>query len=181
MKWYILWEKEAELGFSPTTPPDVYEMLGLDGLSFVLVLLTAFIFPFCVLLSRRLVTDDMQGLVRFVRLLLTLEIVLILAFSALDILLFYVFFESSLIPMFLIVGSYGSRARRIKASYYLFFFTLVGSIFMLFGIFVIAQLVGSTSYLSVYQYTFTQEQQLLLWLCFFLAFAVKVPMVPFHI
>ncbi len=164
---------------------DSVAWFGIDGLGLVSILLTLLIFPFCILLAPRLIAsttnNNPKQLKMLIMLLLLLAISLIGAFSALDLFIFYVFFESSLIPMFLIIGIWGARARRIKAAYYLFFYTLGGSIFLLFGIFVIHILIGSTNYLHIQFYNFSDSQQLFLWPLFFIAFAVKIPMIPFHI
>jgi NADH-ubiquinone oxidoreductase chain 4 len=110
-----------------------------------------------------------------------MESLLLLIFSLLDLLLFYVFFESILIPMFLIVGVWGSRARKIRASYMLFFYTLFGSVFMLLAILVLYFDVGTTDYQFLLVSEISPFKQKLLWLAFFVAFASKIPMVPVHI
>ena len=112
---------------------------------------------------------------------LLMESLLLLVFSLLDLLLFYVFFESILIPMFLLVGVWGSRARKIRASYLLFFYTLFGSIFMLLAILVLFFETGTTDYQVLLLTDLSFFKQKLLWLAFFIAFASKIPMVPVHI
>jgi NADH:ubiquinone oxidoreductase subunit 4 (subunit M) len=110
-----------------------------------------------------------------------LEFFLLLAFSAQDLFLFYLAFEGILIPMYFIIGVWGSRERRVIAAYYLFFYTLAGSLLFLLGILYVQALCGSTQYEVVATALVNSEQQYLLWWLFFFAFAVKVPMYPFHI
>jgi NADH-quinone oxidoreductase subunit M len=102
-------------------------------------------------------------------------------FSILDLLLFYVFFEAILIPMFLLIGIWGSRERKLRAAYLLFFYTLFGSVLMLLGILYIYSIVGTLNLEYLLAHKFSFEEQYWLWLAFFLSFASKVPMFPFHI
>lgn len=110
-----------------------------------------------------------------------LESLIFGVFSSLDILLFYVFFESVLIPMFLIVGTHGSRDRRVRASYLLFIYTLLSSILMLLAILFIYLKLGTTDYLTVKNSQLGPLEEKFCWLAFFFSFAVKMPLVPFHI
>jgi NADH:ubiquinone oxidoreductase subunit 4 (subunit M) len=96
-----------------------------------------------------------------------MESLLIIVFSILDLLLFYVFFESILIPMFLMIGIWGSRRRKIRASYLLFFYTLLGSVLMLVAIISIHVKVGTTDYQTLLLFDFDKNQQKILWLAFF--------------
>jgi len=114
-------------------------------------------------------------------LLLILESLLIIVFTILDLLLFYIFFESILIPMFLMIGIWGSRRRKVRAAYLLFFYTLFGSVLMLVAIMSIYMQVGSTDYQILLSVNFAEDRQKFLWLAFFLSFASKIPMVPVHI
>ena len=107
-------------------------IFGVDGLSLFFILLTTFLIPICILSSWKNITSNVR---LFFVLFLFLEIFLLIIFSILDLLLFYIFFESVLIPMFLIIGIWGSRERKIKASYFFFIYTLFGSLVMLLGIF----------------------------------------------
>ncbi|WP_371068254.1 proton-conducting transporter transmembrane domain-containing protein, partial [Salmonella enterica] len=102
-------------------------------------------------------------------------------FSVLDLLMFYIFFESILIPMFLIIGVWGSRERKILASYYFFLYTLLGSVLMLLSIIYIYIQVGTTDYETLLCFKFSDTEQKILWFTFFLAFASKVPMIPVHL
>jgi NADH-quinone oxidoreductase subunit M len=110
-----------------------------------------------------------------------MELLLLLVFSVLDIFLFYIFFESILIPMYLLIGVWGSRDRKIWAAYLLFFYTLCGSFLMLVGILYMYSITGTSNIEFLLQYTFTTEQQYWLFLAFFLSFASKIPVFPLHI
>ena len=112
---------------------------------------------------------------------LAIEFFLIGVFCVLDVLMFYIFFESILIPMFLVIGVWGSRERKIWASYYFFLYTLFGSVLMLISILYIYNQVGTTDYEILLTFAFSDLEQKLLWFTFFLAFASKVPMMPVHL
>jgi NADH-ubiquinone oxidoreductase chain 4 len=112
---------------------------------------------------------------------LLMESLLIAVFLVLDLMLFYIFFEGVLIPMFLVVGIWGGSITRIRASFLLFLYTLAGSLFMLLAILVIYYNVGSTDFTIISLSEISFNNQKLLWLAFFLSFMVKTPMVPFHI
>jgi NADH:ubiquinone oxidoreductase subunit 4 (subunit M) len=103
------------------------------------------------------------------------------AFSVLDILGFFVFFEATLIPIFFIVLMWGSRGRKVRASYLIWIYTLLGSIFMLFNILYIVSKTGITNYQHLLTITFLEEDQRFLWITFFIAFAAKIPLFPLHI
>jgi NADH-quinone oxidoreductase subunit M len=121
--------------------------LGVDGLSLLLVLLTAFLIPICILLSWNfsIEINSKKYNIAF----LVLEAILFGVFTSLDIMLFYLFFEAVLIPMYFIIGVYGSRKRRIRASYLLFLYTLFSSIFMFLAILYIYFAAGTTDYLAL--------------------------------
>lgn len=110
-----------------------------------------------------------------------MEILLILTFTTLDLFYFYVFFESLLIPMFVLIGVYGARSRKVKASYYFFLYTMFGSLIMLFSLIYLYIVAGSTNYLVIAEGMLDDTQQQMIWICFFMAFAVKIPLYPFHI
>jgi NADH-ubiquinone oxidoreductase chain 4 len=110
-----------------------------------------------------------------------LESLLFGVFSSLDVLLFYIFFESVLIPMYLIIGTHGSRERRVRASYLLFLYTLLSSIFMFLAILFIFFKTGSTDYQILKSIKLDFFEEKVCWLAFFFSFAVKMPLVPFHI
>jgi len=110
-----------------------------------------------------------------------MEILLVLTFVTIDLFYFFVLFESLLIPMFILIGGWGARTRKIKAAYYFFLYTLFGSLFMLFGMIYLYQVTGSLNYYVLLSEDLEIKTQKLLWWCFFLAFAVKMPLFPFHI
>jgi NADH-ubiquinone oxidoreductase chain 4 len=117
--------------------------LGIDGISLFFVLLTTFITPLCLLSSYK------KGLMRikdYCLSLLLLELFLIFSFVAVDLIAFFVFFESILIPMFFLIGIWGSRERKIRASFFFFLYTLFGSIFLFFSIFVLYYDIGTTNF-----------------------------------
>jgi len=149
---------------------------GLDGLSVYFFFLTSLLIFVCVIFIW-----EIDKIKESVLNLLLLELLLLLVFSVLDLLLFYVFFEAILIPMFFLVGFLGSRARKIRAAYLLFFYTLVGSLLMLIGLIYIYSKVGSLNIEYICSFNFTNIEQKYLWFAFFLSFASKIPMFPFHI
>lgn len=154
-------------------------ILGVDGISLVLILLTCFLIPLCLLSSWDQI--NINSYIFFVNCIFLIQILLILAFSVLDLFFFYVFFEIILLPMYLLIGFWGSRERKIKASYFLFIYTVFGSLFFLISICFIFFSVGTTNYLFLLNCNFSPEYQNYLWIGFFISFAVKVPMYPFHI
>ena len=153
-------------------------IIGIDGISLFFILLTTFLFPICILSSYNYIKFNNKFFyINF----LVMESILILVFSCLDIIFFYVFFESVLIPMYLILGFFGSRERKILASYMFFIYTFVGSVLMLLAILFIYFYAGTSNYLVLLTYNFDPYLQKLLWLAFFVSLAVKVPMLPFYI
>jgi len=150
--------------------------LGVDGFSMPLVLLTTFLMPFCILAS----WDSIENRVKeyFVAF-LVLETTMIGVFVALDLVLFYLFFEAGLIPMFLIIGIWGGK-RRIYASFKFFLYTLLGSVLMLLAIMAMYWTAGTTDIPTLLAYKFAPNLQTWLWLAFFASFAVKMPMWPVH-
>nr|YP_009049447.1 NADH dehydrogenase subunit 4 [Sargassum muticum]YP_010381324.1 NADH dehydrogenase subunit 4 [Sargassum kjellmanianum]UVW81858.1 NADH dehydrogenase subunit 4 [Sargassum siliquastrum]AIE46242.1 NADH dehydrogenase subunit 4 [Sargassum muticum]UDH59709.1 NADH dehydrogenase subunit 4 [Sargassum kjellmanianum]UQV81242.1 NADH dehydrogenase subunit 4 [Sargassum muticum] len=153
-------------------------VLGIDGISLFFLLLTTLIFPLCLLASW---TFEKGNLKIYLISFLSMELVLLLVFTSLDLLFFYIFFEAVLIPMFLVIGIYGSRQRKIRAAYMFFLYTLLGSLFMLIGVVYIYLSVGSTNYEILSIIKFSNYNQRWLWLAFFASFASKVPMLPVHI
>ena len=130
---------------------DLSIYLGLDGIGLLFVYLTCFLFPLCILFN----WNNVKSLYKdYIILILLMESFLILTFTSLDLLMFYVFFETVLIPIFLIIGIWGPRRRRIRASFLLFFYTLFGSILMLFAILVINLQVGSFNSFIRFKYLF---------------------------
>lgn len=152
--------------------------LGVDGVSLFFVVLTALLFPLCLLASWNSVSKFVKEyLVAF----LLLEAILIITFSVTDLLLFYIAFESVLIPMFIIIGVWGSRERKIRAAYLFFMYTLFGSVLLLLAIIYIFNRFGTTDYETLILVNFSLTEQKILWFAFFLSFAAKVPMLPVHI
>ena len=150
--------------------------LGVDGISILFVLLTAFLMPICILASwKSIETRVVEYMIAF----LVLETLVIGVFTALDLFLFYIFFEGTLVPMFLIIGIWGG-SNRIYASYKFFLYTLLGSVLMLLAMLWMAHETGTTSIPELKQYAFDPSVQPLLWLAFFASFAVKMPMWPVH-
>ena len=152
--------------------------LGIDGISLFFVLLTTLLIPLCLLTGWDSIKTDVKKY--FISFLL-MEFFLIGVFCILDLLLFYIFFESVLIPMYLIVGIWGSRERKIRAAYFFFLYTLIGSVLMLLSILYIYYQVGTTDYEILLTFIFSPFEQKLIWLSFFMSFATKVPMVPVHL
>lgn len=153
-------------------------IIGVDGISLFFIILTSFLIPICILVAWTTVKTYVK---EYCICFLILESLINTVFSVLDLLLFYIFFESVLIPMFIIIGIYGSRERKIRAAYQFFLYTLFGSVLMLLAILLIYFQTGTTDLQILYTTEFSESRQLLLWLAFFASFAVKVPMVPFHI
>ncbi|CAO1638494.1 unnamed protein product (mitochondrion) [Parajaminaea phylloscopi] len=152
--------------------------LGLDGISLYFVLLTTFIIPICILSNWDNIKHQLKY---FLIAFLVLESLLIATFVVLDILLFYVFFESVLIPLFLIVGIWGGSVSRVRASFLLFLYTLFGSLFMLLAFLVIYFNVGSTDFQVISLNEISLDSQKILFICIFLSIAVKTPLLPFHV
>nr|YP_010199702.1 NADH dehydrogenase subunit 4 [Gracilaria domingensis]UAD89610.1 NADH dehydrogenase subunit 4 [Gracilaria domingensis] len=157
---------------------NLYYTIGIDGISLFFILLTTLLTIFCILVS----WGSVQYLIKeYLICFLLLEFFLIQVFCVLDLLWFYIFFESVLIPMFLIVGIWGSRERKIRAAYQFFLYTLVGSLLMLLALLTIYFEVGTTDLQILWYYNFSELKQIIFWLAFFSSFAVKIPMIPFHI
>ncbi len=150
--------------------------MGVDGVSVLFVLLTAFLLPLCILASWRSIHNRvLEYLIMF----LVLETFMLGVFAALDLIEFYLFFEGGLIPMFLIIGVWGGK-RRVYAAYKFFLYTLLGSMLMLAAILYMWGSAGTTSIPELMVHKFPMTAQILLWLGFFASFAVKLPMWPVH-
>nr|WBU10908.1 NADH dehydrogenase subunit 4 [Malassezia sp.] len=160
--------------------------IGVDGLSVYFVVLTTFLFPISFLASWNITdSSDSDGAKKYsvkfyLCLMLVLEVLLMLVFVVTDIMLFYIFFESVLIPLFLIVGIWGGSANRVRAAFLLFLFTLMGSLFMLLSILTISYYVGSTDFVAINQYFFDTNTQKILWIGIFISMAVKFPLWPLY-
>ncbi|WP_019223544.1 NADH-quinone oxidoreductase subunit M [Bartonella rattaustraliani] len=150
--------------------------MGVDGISILFVVLSAFLLPFCILASWESVKDRLKAyMIAF----LLLEVAIIGVFCALDAILFYVFFEGSLIPMFIIIGVWGG-ARRVYASIKFFLYTLLGSVLMLVALMAMYWEAGTLDIPTLLNHQFPAHMQIWLWLAFFASFAVKMPMWPVH-
>jgi len=150
--------------------------MGVDGISVLFVLLTAFLMPLCIAASwKSIETRVLEYMIAF----LVLETLVIGVFCALDIILFYVFFEFGLVPMFLIIGIWGGQ-RRVYAAFKFFLYTLLGSVLMLAAILAMIGVSGTSSIPALMTYHFSPQLQTWLWLAFFASFAVKMPMWPVH-
>ena len=150
--------------------------LGVDGISILLIILTTFLMPFCILASFESIKVSLKEyLIAF----LILETLMIGVFCSLDLVLFYLFFEGGLIPMFLIIGIWGGE-RRVYATFKFFLFTLAGSVFMLLAIIAIYMETGTTNITYLLQFDLAPSLQYIFWLAFFASFVVKIPMWPVH-
>nr|YP_009827970.1 Nad4 [Antarctomyces pellizariae]YP_010943472.1 Nad4 [Antarctomyces psychrotrophicus]QIZ74884.1 Nad4 [Antarctomyces pellizariae]WLS55501.1 Nad4 [Antarctomyces psychrotrophicus] len=145
--------------------------LGVDGLSIYFVLLTTIIVPIAILSNWKSINENIKS---FVIIMLLLESLLLAVFLVLDILLFYIFFESILPPLFLLIGLFGS-SNKVRASFYLFLYTLFGSLFLLLSILAMSSIMGTTDFDALYKTNFNYSTQLFLFYGIFIAFAVKTP------
>lgn len=151
-------------------------VMGVDGISVLFIILTTSLMPLCILASwESIKTRVREYMVAF----LVLETLMIGVFCAQDLLLFYLFFEAGLIPMFLIIGIWGG-ARRVYASFKFFLYTLLGSVLMLLALIYMYLQVGTTNMTALANFQFSSSEQMWLWLAFFASFAVKMPMWPVH-
>ena len=150
--------------------------LGIDGISILFILLTAFITPICVISCINSVRERVK---EFLIAILILETFMIGVFCSLDLVIFYLFFEAGLIPMFLIIGVWGGP-KRVYSAFKFFLYTLLGSVLMLVAIITIFWITGTTDVLEIYEIKIPKEYQYYLWLAFFSSFAVKMPMWPVH-
>jgi NADH-quinone oxidoreductase subunit M len=150
--------------------------MGVDGISVLLLILTTFLMPLCILASWNSIKDRVSDyMIAF----LVLETLMIGVFSALDLMLFYLFFEAGLIPMYLIIGIWGGK-NRVYAAYKFFLYTLLGSVLMLIAVIAMLLVAKTSSIPELAQFHFDPKLQTWLWLAFFASFAVKMPMWPVH-
>jgi NADH-quinone oxidoreductase subunit M len=163
-------EERAWLG------PSIKYKMGVDGISMLFVILTTFLMPLCVMASWEAIeTRVKEYMIAF----LVLETLMIGVFCALDMVLFYLFFEAGLIPMFLIIGVWGGK-RRVYASFKFFLYTLLGSVLMLLAMMYMYWQAGTSDIPTLLAFKFSREAQWWLWIAFFASFAVKMPMWPVH-
>jgi proton-translocating NADH-quinone oxidoreductase chain M len=151
---------------------------GIDGISLFFILLTTFITPLCLLTSYK------KGLIRikdYCLSLLLLELFLIFSFVTVDLMAFFIFFESILIPMFFLIGVWGSRERKIRASFFFFLYTLFGSMALFFSIFILYYDTGTTNFNILSKCQINFDKELILWLFTYLAFSIKIPTIPTHV
>lgn len=158
----------------PSIGPTYY--LGVDGLSLPFILLTSFLIPLCLSVSRKTVRTRVR---EFVIAFLVLEAFINGMFASLDMILFYLFFEGVLIPMFLIIGVWGGP-RRVYAAFKFFLYTLSGSVLMLVAMITMYVVAGTMEIPALANFNFDTSLQMWLWLAFFASFAVKIPMWPLH-
>ena len=150
--------------------------VGVDGISILFILLTTFITPICVITVNATIENRLKD---FLIAILILETFMIGVFCSLDLVVFYLFFEAGLIPMFLIIGIWGGE-RRVYSAFKFFLYTLLGSVLMLVAIISIYWITGTTDVIKLYELGIDAKYQNLLWLAFFSSFAVKTPMWPVH-
>ena len=150
--------------------------LGIDGISILFIVLTTLITPICIISCINSVKVRVK---EFLIAILILETFMIGVFCSLDLVVFYIFFEAGLIPMFLIIGIWGGP-RKVYSAFKFFLFTLLGSVLMLVAIIAIYWITGTTDVTEIYKIQIPMEYQNILWLAFFSSFAVKMPMWPVH-
>ncbi len=195
-RWIALWTTLITLGVSlvlvaqfdpansgfqfvehrPWLSDTITYYVGVDGLSLPFVILTTFLMPICILASWRSITERVK---EYMIAFLLLETLMIGVFCALDLVLFYLFFEGGLIPMFIIIGVWGG-ARRVYASFKFFLYTLLGSLLMLLAILAMYGEAGTTEIPALLTHHFPEGMQTWLWFAFLASFAVKLPMWPVH-
>ena len=150
--------------------------VGVDGISILFIILTTFITPLCILSVNSSIKNRLK---EFLIAILLMETLMIGVFCSLDLVIFYLFFEGGLIPMFLIIGIWGGE-RRVYSAFKFFLFTLLGSVLMLIAVISIYWIAGTTDVEELYKLGIDPKYQNLLWLAFFSSFAVKTPMWPVH-
>ena len=150
--------------------------VGVDGISILFIILTSFITPLCIISVN---SSIKKRLSEFLIAVLIMESFMIGVFCSLDLVVFYLFFEAGLIPMFLIIGIWGG-SRRVYSAFKFFLYTLLGSVLMLVAIISIYWISGTTDVTQLYEVGIDKKYQNLLWLAFFSSFAVKTPMWPVH-
>ncbi len=163
---YIPWIEDYNISYH----------MGVDGISVLFVLLSTFLIPICILASWTAITSRLR---EYMIAFLVLETLMVGMFCALDLFVFYVFFEAVLIPMFLIIGIWGGE-NRVYASFKFFLYTLAGSVLMLIAVLAMYLAAGTSSIPDLMAFNFPTGWQIWMWLAFFASFAVKVPMWPVH-
>lgn len=156
----------------------IFFCLGLDSISLFFLFLVSLLFSLCCIYGWY---NKVIYFMDYLICLISMHIILLFIFLVMDLFLFYVFFESILIPLFIFIGLFGSKTRKIHAAYLLFFYTLFGSLLMLGAIFIIYSSIGSLNFLILYDSSFSFLRELLLCFAFFFSFSIKIPLFPFHI
>ncbi len=153
-------------------------IFAIDGINIFFLLLISLLIPICILLSWNIIVYNFK---LYLVILFCLELLLFCTFLSFNLFFFYFFFESTMIPMFLLIGIWGSRQRKIHAVYYFFFYTIFGSIFLLSGLLLLYSSTFTFNWFILNNINFSFELQIALFVLFFIGFCVKIPMVPFHI
>jgi len=177
--WYIFDPNSTEFQFVENRlwlKGFVNYKIGIDGISILFIILSTFIAPLCIVSVNRTIKVRLKD---FLIAILVMESLMIGVFCSLDLVIFYLFFEGGLIPMFLIIGIWGG-SRRVYSAFKFFLFTLLGSVLMLVAIISIYWISGTTDVAELYKLGIEPKYQNLLWLAFFSSFAVKTPMWPVH-
>ena len=177
--WYIFDPNITDFQFVENRswlPGFINYKVGIDGISILFIVLSTLITPLCIISVNKTITTKLK---EFLIAILIMESLMIGVFCSLDLVIFYLFFEGGLIPMFLIIGIWGGT-RRVYSAFKFFLFTLLGSVLMLIAIISIYWINGTTDIVELYNLGIGENYQNLLWLAFFSSFAVKTPMWPFH-
>ena len=177
--WYIFDKTSTDFQFVENRewiPGLINYKVGVDGISILFIILTTFITPLCVISVNSTIENRLKD---FLIAILLMETLMIGVFCSLDLIIFYLFFEGGLIPMFLIIGIWGGQ-RRVYSAFKFFLYTLLGSVLMLIAIISIYWMTGTTDVEKLYEIGLETKYQNLLWLAFFSSFAVKTPMWPVH-
>ena len=177
--WYIFDPNITDFQFVENRswlPGFINYKVGIDGISILFIVLSTLITPLCIVSVNKTINTKLK---EFLIAILIMESLMIGVFCSLDLVIFYLFFEGGLIPMFLIIGIWGG-ARRVYSAFKFFLFTLLGSVLMLIAIISIYWINGTTDIVELYNLGIGENYQNLLWLAFFSSFAVKTPMWPFH-
>ena len=177
--WYLFDESSSNFQFiedKEWLDGFINYKVGIDGISILFIILTTFITPLCVLSVNNSIKTRLKD---FLLAILLMESLMIGVFCSLDLVIFYLFFEGGLIPMFLIIGIWGGE-RKVYSAFKFFLYTLLGSVLMLVAIIVIYLTSGTTDIIKLYEIGINVNFQNLLWLAFFSSFAVKTPMWPVH-
>ena len=177
--WYIFDKNSVEFQFVENREwllGFVDYKVGIDGISILFIILTTFITPICIISVNATIKKRLKD---FLIAILLMETFMIGVFCSLDLIVFYLFFEAGLIPMFLIIGIWGGE-RRVYSAFKFFLYTLLGSVLMLIAIISIYWITGTTDVEKLYEIGIDSNYQNLLWLAFFSSFSVKTPMWPVH-